>query len=116
MSTVTCFRGGFEFHENIIFFSFYPRGDRVGSYVKAIGSQMKTKEELDEVSIRLENFISINQDVYQNDSFFQVQSFINKSSGFLKGTELTVSQTIETVKINTAWTSKFYHKIINHMI
>lgn len=29
--------------------SFQPRGDRVGSYVKAIGSQMKTKEELDEV-------------------------------------------------------------------
>jgi len=30
-------------------FSYQPRGDRVGRYVKVIGSQMKTKEELDEV-------------------------------------------------------------------
>ncbi|XP_001944764.2 aminopeptidase N [Acyrthosiphon pisum] len=72
---------------------YQPRGDRVGRYVKVIGSQMKTKEELDEI-----------------------QSFINKSSAYLKGADLTINQTIETVKINTEWTSKFYHKIVNHMV
>jgi len=46
----------------------------------------------------------------------QIQSFIYKSSVYLKGADLTINQTIETVKINTEWTSKFYHKIVNHMV
>lgn len=37
------------FFSLICVISFQPRGDRVGSYVKTIGSQMKSQEELDEV-------------------------------------------------------------------
>jgi len=72
---------------------FQPRGDRVGRYVKVIGSQMKTKEELNEI-----------------------QTFVDKFSTYLKGADLTINQTIETIKINTEWTSKFYHKIVNYLI
>lgn len=38
-----------NYYFNFNIFSYQPRGDRVGRYVKVIGSQMKTKEELDEV-------------------------------------------------------------------
>lgn len=55
------FFGYFEIYEMVPFFSFYPRGDRLGRYVKAIGSQMKTKEELDEVHINLRIFFIIKQ-------------------------------------------------------
>ncbi|XP_060868466.1 aminopeptidase N-like [Metopolophium dirhodum] len=72
---------------------YQPRGDHVGRYVNVIGSQMKTKEELEEI-----------------------QSFINKSSGYLKGADLVINQTIETIKRNTEWTSKFYNKIVNYMV
>ncbi|XP_022171836.1 aminopeptidase N-like [Myzus persicae] len=71
---------------------FQPKGDHVGQYVNVIGSQIKTKEELDEI-----------------------QSFINTSSGYLKGTDLAINQTIETAKINVEWTFKFYDKIVNYI-
>jgi len=48
--------------------------------------------------------------------FLQIQSFINKSSSYLKGADLAVKQTIETIKKNTEWTSKFYNKIGNYMV
>jgi len=77
---------------------------------------MKTKEEFDEV-IKITSFIFKNQKLHWNVFFLlQIQSFINKSSAYLKGADLTINQTIETVKINTEWTSKFYHKIVNHMV
>ncbi|VVC39573.1 Hypothetical protein CINCED_3A003208 [Cinara cedri] len=72
---------------------FQPRGDRVGRYVSVIGSQMKTVEELDEI-----------------------QTFIDKSPSYLKGADLTINQTIETIKINIEWTDKFYKQIITHML
>ncbi|XP_008186165.1 aminopeptidase N isoform X2 [Acyrthosiphon pisum] len=70
-----------------------PRGDHVGRYVNVIGSQMKTKEELGEI-----------------------QTFIDISSGHLKGADLVINQTIETIKRNTEWTSKFSNTIVNYMV
>jgi len=77
---------------------------------------MKTKEELDEVMNKTCYFLK--KQKFHSNVFFllQIQSFINKSSAYLKGADLTINQTIETVKINTEWTSKFYLKIVNHMV
>ncbi|XP_050433287.1 aminopeptidase N-like [Adelges cooleyi] len=72
---------------------FQPRGDRVGRYLSVIGSQMKTKEELNEL-----------------------QSFIEKNAVYLEEADITVKQTLETVTANTKWTDIFYNKIVSHML
>jgi len=87
----------------------------VGRYVNVIGSQMKTKEELEEAINRTIYFIK-KQVSFKCFFFLQIQSFINKSSGYLKGADLVINQTIETIKRNTEWTSKFYNKIVNYMV
>lgn len=45
-----------------------------------------------------------------------MQTFVTKFSNYIKGADLTIKQTIETIKINTEWTSKFYHKIVSYMV
>lgn len=47
---------------------------------------------------------------------FQIQAFIEQSRNYLKGGDTTINQTIETIKINTKWTSKFYHKVVDQMV
>ncbi|XP_008182457.2 aminopeptidase N [Acyrthosiphon pisum] len=74
-------------------YEFYqPEGNRLGDYVKVIGSQMNTKEELEEI-----------------------QSFINKYSSYLKEADMVINQTIETIESNIEWMSTFYDKIVNCM-
>eukprot|EP00102_Acyrthosiphon_pisum_P019671 XP_016656881.1 PREDICTED: aminopeptidase N isoform X2 [Acyrthosiphon pisum] len=71
-------------------YEYYQRqGDSLGGYVNNIASQMKTKEELEEL-----------------------QSFITKSSSYFKEPDSVINQITETIKKNIEWTSKFYNKIV----
>lgn len=76
---------------------------------------MKTQEELEEV-INKTIYFSKTKSFIQMFFFLQIQSFINKSSCYLKGADLAINQTIETIKKNIEWTSKFYDKIGNYMV
>ncbi|XP_016663890.1 aminopeptidase N-like isoform X2 [Acyrthosiphon pisum] len=72
-------------------YEYYQRQDySLSEYVSDIASQMKTKEELEEI-----------------------QSFIIKSSCYFKEPDLIIDDTIETIKSNIELTSKFYNKIVN---
>eukprot|EP00102_Acyrthosiphon_pisum_P009100 XP_003246749.1 PREDICTED: aminopeptidase N [Acyrthosiphon pisum] len=71
-------------------YEYYQRqGDSLGEYVNDIASQMKTKEELEEL-----------------------QSFITKSSSYFKEPDSVINQITETINKNIEWTSKFYNKIV----
>ncbi|XP_025198945.1 aminopeptidase N-like [Melanaphis sacchari] len=69
------------------------QGTILVEYLQIISSQMKTKKEL-----------------------YEIQSFVNKSSDYLKSANLTINQIFESIKINIGWISKFYHNIIMHMV
>ncbi|XP_015378503.1 PREDICTED: aminopeptidase N-like, partial [Diuraphis noxia] len=84
----------FLYNNISVIYEFYQSsGKSVGSYVQIIGYQMKTNEELDEI-----------------------QSFINKSSGYLKGADVIIVQTIKAIKMKIEWTSKYYDKIVNYIV
>ncbi|XP_026808314.1 aminopeptidase N-like [Rhopalosiphum maidis] len=71
---------------------FNNRGSAISKYIKLIGSQIKTNEELEEIKM------------------FMIRTYYYLQDG------LSIKETVESMNINIEWMSKFYRKIVNHMI